>query len=130
MHGAGEVFGDTEGVSVQQAAAEVLAAVSRARSLFASVPEPPPAATPLHGAAESTVNAGQRAAGLSGVLVARHADFVGAQAVHLTDAAGTDTALAAQLDSAATLTRRGARQLDAIVEEGFRRSPAGHGAVR
>jgi hypothetical protein len=104
-------------VSVQQAAAQVLAAVTRARSLFASSPEPLPAGTPLDAAAQSTVNAGQRAAGLSGVLADRHSEFVGEQAVHLTEAAGTDTTLAAQLDSAATLTRNGAQQLDAIVAQ-------------
>ena len=82
-----------------------LAAVTRVRSLFVSSPEPLPTDGPLDSAAQSTVDAGQRAAGLSGVLVDRHADFISNQAVHLSNAGRTDTTLASQLDSAATLTR-------------------------
>jgi hypothetical protein len=104
-------------VSVQQAAAQVVAAVAHARSLFASSPEPPPAGTPLDVAAESTVDAGRRAGGLSGVLADRHSGFVQKQAVRLIDAAGTDSALASHLSGAAALTRSGAQRLDAILAQ-------------
>lgn len=117
LHGRGRRSGDTAGVSVQHAAAQIVAAVTRARSLFASSPQPPPGAGGLDVAAHSTVTAGQRAAVLSGVLADRHGDFVGEQAARLTDAAETDTRLASQLDRAAMLTRTGARQLDVIVEQ-------------
>jgi hypothetical protein len=105
------------GVAIQQAAADALAAVTRARALFSSSPEPLPAGTPLETAAASTVDAGQRTAGLSGVLIDRHGDFVGEQAAHLSTAGRTDTTLASQLGAASTLTQDGARQLDAILEQ-------------
>jgi hypothetical protein len=105
------------GVAIQQAAADALAAVTRARALFSSSPEPLPAGTPLESAAASTVDAGQRAAGLSGVLIERHGDFVDQQAAALSNAGRTDTTLASQLGTASTLTQNGARQLDAILEQ-------------
>jgi hypothetical protein len=104
-------------VAIQAAAAQALAAVRRARALFASSPQPLPAGPPLEQAAESTLDAGQRTAGLSGVLVDRHSDFVGQQAHQLSNAGHTDTTLASRLASAATLTQHGAHQLDTIVEE-------------
>lgn len=104
-------------VAITAVAAQVLAAVHRARSLFASSPEPSPAGAPLESAAESTVDAGQRTAGLSGDLVDRHSDFIGKQAVHLSNAAQTDTTLASHLNTAATLTQTGAHRLDAIVAQ-------------
>ena len=110
-------LGDNQMVAIQAVAAQALAAVRHARSLFASSPQPLPAGPPLQRAAESTLVAGQRTAGLSGALVDRHSDFVGEQAHHLSDAGRTDTTLASRLASAARLTHNGAHQLDAIVEE-------------
>ena len=104
-------------VTMTAVAAQVLAAVHRARSLFASSPQPLPAGAPLELAAESAVDAGQRTAGLSGDLVDRHSDFTGKQAVHLSNAAQTDTTLASRLRTAATLTQTGAHRLDAIVAQ-------------
>jgi hypothetical protein len=104
-------------VAIQAVAAQAVAAVRRARSLFASSPEPLPAGSPLEQAAESTLGVGQRTAGLSGALVDRHRDFVGQQAHHLSNAGHTDTTLASRLSSAARLTQNGAHQLDTIVEE-------------
>lgn len=105
-------------MSVQQAAAQALAAVNHARSLFGSWPVAFPAGTPpLELAAESTVGAGQRTAGLSGVLVDAHSDFVGEQAAHLANAGRTDTMLAEHLSTASALTQSGARQLDGIVAQ-------------
>jgi hypothetical protein len=104
-------------VAIQEAAAQALAAVHRARALFASSPEPLPAGTPLESAAESTIADGQRAAGLSGALIDRHSDFIGEQARNLSNAGRTDTTLASQLSAAAALTQRGAHQLDEITAQ-------------
>jgi hypothetical protein len=115
-------------VAITAVAAGVLAAVHRARSLFASSPQPLPAGTPLEQAAESTVGAGQRTAGLSGDLIDRHSDFTGKQAADLSNAGRTDTTLASHLNTAATLTRSGAHQLDTIVAETRRLAQAAAGA--
>jgi hypothetical protein len=104
-------------VAIPAVAAQALAAVRRARSLFASSPQPLPAGPPLEQAAESTLDAAQRTAGLSGALFERHNDFADRQAHHLSTAGHTDTTLASRLASAATLTHNGAHQLDTIVEE-------------
>jgi hypothetical protein len=104
-------------VAIQAVAAQVLAAVHRARSLFASSPEPLPAAASLELAAESTVDAGQRTAALSGDLIDQHSDFTGKQAAHLSNAGRTDTTLTSHLNTAATLTQSGAHQLDTIVAQ-------------
>lgn len=102
-------------VSIQQFAAQALAAVNHARSLFAASPEPPPAGAPLESAAQTTTAAGQRASVLSGDLIDRHSSFIAAQATRLADAGQTDATLSQQLGTAAAVTQAGARQLDTIV---------------
>ena len=115
--GSPPALGDNRMMAIQAVAAQALAAVRRARSLFASSPQPLPAGPPLEQAAESTIDAGQRTAGLSGALASRHSDFVGQQAHHLANAGQTDTSLASRLSSAAWLTQNGAHQLDMIVDQ-------------
>jgi hypothetical protein len=103
-------------VSLEQAAAQALATVTRARSLFASAPRPPPTGAPLESAAESTVRARQQMGGLSGAFVDRHGDFVGEQASRLAHAGQADGLLVSHLRDASRLAQDGARQLDAIVD--------------
>jgi hypothetical protein len=103
-------------VAIQQAAAQALAAVQRARALFGPTPQPPPPpGASLETAAQSAAGAGQRAAVLSGDLVDRHQQFVGQATQALTSNGHTDTALDEQLGTTATLTQAGGRHLDAIV---------------
>ena len=103
-------------MAIQQAAARALAAVQRARALFGPSPQPPPPpGASLETAAQSTADAGQRAAVLSGDLVDRHHEFVGRATRVLTSNAHTDTTLDEQLGTAASLTQEGGRHLDAIV---------------
>jgi hypothetical protein len=105
-------------VSVVQAAAEALAVVERARSLFGSSPEPiAPTRMPLQTAVESVADAGQRADDLSGDLIDRHHDFVTRQTHSLSNAGRTDGALESQLSAAATAMQAGARQMDAIAAQ-------------
>jgi hypothetical protein len=105
-------------VSVAQAAAEALAAMERARSLFGSSPEPAaPRGTPLHTAAESVAEAGTRTADLSGDLIDRHRDFVTSQTQNISNADRTDGALRSQLGAAAAATQAGGRQMDAILAQ-------------
>lgn len=102
---------------MQQAAAQALTAVTRARALFPDPPEPPPADTLLPSAAQSTADTGQHTSALTGVLADRHTGFADDQAERLSDAGRTDTALTAHLNTAAAVSRSGARQLDTIVEQ-------------
>ena len=81
-------------MSVVQACAETEAAIQRARSLFASEPEP--AAGALNGgstvqtAAQSTTTAGQITSDLSGAFIATHKAFVEQSAPRLSAGAQTD----------------------------------------
>jgi hypothetical protein len=103
-------------VAIQQAAAQALAAVQRARALFGPSPQPPPPpSASLKTAAQSVAGAGQRAAVLSGDLVDQHQEFVGQTTQVLTSNGQTDTALDEQLGTAAAVTQAGGRHLDAIV---------------
>jgi hypothetical protein len=105
-------------MSVVQACAETEAAIQRARSLFASEPEPPAAAAnaadAVQGAAQSTTTAGQATSDMSGAFITTHETFVDESAPKLSAAAQTDIALQAHTTAAATLTQAGARRLDAI----------------
>lgn len=102
-------------MSIQQAAAQAVAAVAHARSLFESSPEPPPTDSRLGLAADTTSVAGQRASVLSGDLIDAHRGFVDEQAPRLTRAGQTDNALSSYLDTAGRLTRAGASKLDVIL---------------
>ena len=108
-------------MSVVQACAETEAAIQRARSLFASEPEP--AAGALNGgstvqtAAQSTTTAGQITSDLSGAFIATHKAFVEQSAPRLGAGAQTDADLQSHTVAAATLTQAGARRLDAIAAE-------------
>ena len=108
-------------MSVVQACAETEAAIQRARSLFASEPEP--AAGALNGgstvqtAAQSTTTAGQITSDLSGAFIATHKAFVEQSASRLSAGAQTDADLQSHTVAAATLTQAGARRLDAIAAE-------------
>jgi hypothetical protein len=108
-------------MSVLQACAEAEAAIQRARSLFASEPEPPAealdAGSSVQTAAQSTATAGQATSDMSGEFIATHKAFVEQSAPKLTAAAQTDAALQAHTAAAATLTQAGARRLDAIAAE-------------
>lgn len=104
-------------MAIQQAAIQALVAVQRARALFGTSPSPPPPVAPsLDTAAQSLVGTGQRTAGLSGDLVDRHHEFVGAARRVLSGNADTDLALNQQLGAAAALTQNGGNRLDSIVE--------------
>jgi hypothetical protein len=105
-------------IAVSQTAAQVMAAIARARTLFSSAPEPArTAAGPLVTAAQSTRETGALTADLSGVLVARHADFVGLSVNELADFAQTDRRLQGLLHSAARETQAGAKHLDELLTE-------------
>lgn len=104
-------------MTIQLEAAQALAVVERARSLFGT---PGPVATsgaPLQTAAESVSGAGQQMSGLSGQLVDRHASVVQQQNRELVTAGRTDSTLEARLASAAQITEGGARQMDTIVAQ-------------
>ncbi|WP_006243443.1 hypothetical protein [Mycolicibacterium tusciae] len=102
-------------MSIQLEAAQALAVVERARSLFGSAGPVSAAGAPLQSAADSAMSAGQQMSGLSGQLVDRHATVVEKQNRELSTAGRTDTALESQLSSAAQITQGGARQMDTIV---------------
>jgi len=104
-------------VAIQQVAAEALAAVQRARSLFGAAPQPPPTGAHLDTAAGSLAGAGHVAAVLSGELVDRHHEFVGEATRVLTRDSRTDAALSERLDAAASATELGGRRLDAVVAQ-------------
>lgn len=104
-------------VTIQLEAAQALAVVERARSLFGT---PGPAATagvPLQTAAESAAGTGQQMSALSGQLVDRHASVAEKQQRGLSTAGRTDTTLESHLSSAAQITHGGARQMDTIVAQ-------------
>ena len=108
---------DNWGVTIQLEAAQALAVVERARSLFGT---PGPTATaggPLQSAAESAAGTGQQMSGLSGQLVDRHASVAEKQQRDLNTAGRTDTTLESHLSSAAQITHGGARQMDTIVAQ-------------
>lgn len=125
-------------MAIQQAAAQALAAVQRARALFGTTPQPSLPQTPsLAAAAHSLADTGRRAVGLSGELVNKHHQFVGAARRVLTSNANTDTALKPRLSAAANLTEDGRHRLDSILERtralareaASARSPAAQRAV-
>ena len=104
-------------VTIQLEAAQALAVVERARSLFGT---PGPAATsgvPLQTAAESAAGTGQQMSALSGQLVDRHASVAEKQQRGLSTAGRIDTTLESHLSSAAQITHGGARQMDTIVAQ-------------
>jgi hypothetical protein len=103
------------GVSIEQVAAQAQAVVERARSLFASSPQPPSAVQPsLESAAQTLTAAGDRAALMSGDLVDQHQGFVSDAARRLIGNGQTDAGVHQMLGTAATVTQAGARQLDSI----------------
>jgi hypothetical protein len=99
---------------IEEVAAQAVAAVDRARSLYGSPAPLPAAGQPLQSAAQSAAGLGQRTGGLSGELVDAHHGFVDQQSAALSRAGGTDTTLDSHLGAAAAITASGARQLDAI----------------
>jgi hypothetical protein len=98
-------------MSVVQARAETEAAIQRARSGFASEPEPAGAATNAAGAVEtatqSTATAGQTTSDMSGAFITTHKTFVDESAPKLSAAARIDTALQEHTAAAATPTQAG-----------------------
>ncbi|WP_041315756.1 DUF4226 domain-containing protein [Mycobacterium sp. JS623] len=105
-------------MTVAQAAAEAVALVERARSLFGPSPlQTAPAGAQLHTASESVGDTGRRTADLSGDLIDRHSEFVTGQTQRLSDAGRTDSALESQLSAAVAATQAGARQMDAIAAQ-------------
>jgi hypothetical protein len=118
-------------MSVVQACAETGAAIQRARSLFASEPEPAAAATNAAGAVEtatqSATTAGQTTSDMSGAFITTHKTFVDESAPKLSAAPRTDTALQEHTAAAATLTQAGARRLDAGLRNNIERRLAGIG---
>ena len=101
-------------MSLTQVAEQALAAVERARALFAGSPQTLQPAAALQTAARQAAAAGQHAAVLSGQLRDRHQDFVGEATRVLASKDRTDTALNQRLNLAATVTQAGAARLDAI----------------
>jgi hypothetical protein len=128
-------------MSAAQACAEVAGVIDRARSLFVADPAPctaaAGAANTIGHAAESTVGAGQVAAGMSGAVIDVHQSFVAESAGSLSGAARTDTVLGAQVSAAAQLTQEGAARLATLAAENAATSrvaatvstPAGERAV-
>jgi hypothetical protein len=109
-------------MSVVQACAEAEAAIQRARSLFASQPEPPAtgaanAAGAVQNAAQTTTTAGQATSDMSGAFITTHKAFVDESAPKLSAASQTDTTLQAHTAAAATLTQAGAQRLDTIAAQ-------------
>jgi hypothetical protein len=103
-------------VSLQQAAAQVLAAVQRAQALFGPHAHAPTASGPSLGAAVQPLgNAGQQASTLSGVLVNNHRSFVDATTRILERDEATDRRLQQVLARAAAVVQHGRTELDAIV---------------
>ncbi len=103
-------------VSVVWECARVEQVVRRARSLVAADP-PPQGSSPrddVHTAAGMTTASARTAADLSGVLVDRHQLFAAKNAVLLSAAGDSDTALQSHMDRAAALARTGAQRLDLV----------------
>ncbi|WP_431240961.1 hypothetical protein ACQ86B_28990 (plasmid) [Mycolicibacterium aichiense] len=119
-------------MSLTNACTEVGAVINRARSLFATSPEPPiaagAAAAALRRAAEGSVGARSQMSTLSGDLIDQHAAFVARSAPALTASAQADVAVGSQLQNAALLTRSGASQLDALAAENRATTAAAAGA--
>ena len=94
-------------------------AVRRARSLVAG-DCPPQGSTPrddVQRAAGLTTASARTAADLSGVLVDRHQQFAAKNAVLLSAAGDSDTALQSHVVRATALARIGARHLDVVVAQ-------------
>jgi hypothetical protein len=108
-------------MSLAQACADTAAAIQRARSLFASEPQPAAetlnSGSTIHSAAQSTAAAGASTSDMSGAFIATHKAFVEQSAPKLSTAVQTDAALQTHASTAATLTRAGARRLDMIAEQ-------------
>jgi hypothetical protein len=103
-------------MSIQQAAAQALAAVQRAQTLFGPAAAPPAEGGATLGAAAAPLaGAGQRASVLSGDVIDSHHSFVNGATKILTANNDADTALDRALANAATVTQRGRTQLDDIV---------------
>lgn len=104
------------GASLQQAAAQALAAVQRARALLGPDAKPPTATGPsIVSAVQPLAGAGHRASVLSGVLINNHRSFVDATTRILERDDATDSRLYQALGRAAAVTRDGRVELDAIV---------------
>lgn len=107
-------------MSFSTACAQVDATIRRARSLFSSGAEPSTAgvaAASLRSAAQGTLGARSRMGELSGVLVEEHGAFVNRSASALVTSADADGALGSSLQKAASVTQRGAGQLDTVLAE-------------
>jgi hypothetical protein len=103
-----------------QACLQGEASIRRARSLFADAEPtaaPGESAQSLTGAADTTVAAGERTTGLSGEAIDAHQQFVNTSTPAITRAVLNDLTLGVHLDAAATITRAGADQLDAIAQQ-------------
>lgn len=100
---------------LQQVAAQTVAAVERARSLFGSAESANATAGRLDTAAHAAAGATQPMSMMSGQLTDRHQSVVTAQTQRLSTAGRTDTTLESLLTNAAAVTQHGSRQLDGIV---------------
>jgi hypothetical protein len=106
-------------MSLAQACAQTEAVVQRARSLFASAPQPPleSALGDIDRAAQSTAATARMTGDMSGVLIDRHTTFANQNAPILSSAAHIDAAVQAHVSAAAAVTETGARRLDAIATQ-------------
>lgn len=103
--------------TLAQVAAQTVATVERARSLFGPAEAPNATAGRLEAAAHDTAGAERPMSSMSGQLADRHHAVVTAQSQRLSTAGRTDTTLESLLTSAATATQSGSRQLDGIVAQ-------------
>ncbi|WAJ47949.1 DUF4226 domain-containing protein (plasmid) [Mycobacterium sp. Aquia_216] len=105
-------------MSIEQVAADAVAVVQRARTLFGSSPQPPAPTEPsLESGAQIVQSAGARASVMTGDLVDEHRGFVNDATTRLTSNGHNDTALHQNLSSAALLNQTGAGQLDTITNQ-------------
>ncbi|KMO67027.1 hypothetical protein [Mycolicibacterium chlorophenolicum] len=103
-------------MSLMQTCAEVEAVIARARSLFGSgeAVDVPDTAVLITQAAQSVTTARSRTADLSGTGVQSYQAMAEGSVPPLTRAAGSDTALAAHVTTAAAVTQAGAARMDQI----------------
>ena len=121
--------GDNSYVSIEQAAAEAVAVVQRARALFGfSAQSPAVGELTLESVAQAVDTAGARAAVLSGDLVDAHRGFVDGAIARLSSNGQSDARLHQTLGGAALLAQSGARRLDAIAVQTRALAQAASGA--
>lgn len=103
-------------MSLMQTCAEVEAVIARARSLFGSgeAVDVPDTAGHITQAAQSVTTARSRTADLSGTGIQSYQALADGSVPPLTRAAGSDTALAAHVTTAAAVTQAGAARMDQI----------------